>query len=145
MIRVVVAALLALAILAAAMPAIESARQDRTEAQVEAAIDDIDEAAVDLTRSEEPVKHGPGAKRVVTVKIPAAGFAAADVEYLRIGADDGRYEFRIEDRRQRARHGRIPVHGSDGEPVVLSEPGTHRLALRLVADGSGTRVVVERL
>lgn len=144
MIRLAVTVVLAVAVLAAATPAIESGRIARTEAQVNAAVDDVDAAALDLLAAEDPVERGPGARRVVTVRLPSRGVAAAEVEALRIGSG-GRYAYRIGGAPERVRYGRAPVHTADGEPLVLREDGSHRLVLRLVERNGERVVVVERV
>jgi len=144
-IRVVVTVLLAIAILAAAMPAVENAAADRSEAQLRSGVESIDAAAVDLVESEEAVPGTVGARRTVEVRIPAADVGAAGVERLAISGSDRGYEFRVEGRDETEIHGTVPVHTIDGEPLVLRDPGTHELVLALVEVGGDRRVVITRL
>lgn len=145
MIRVVVTVLLAVAILAAAMPAVEHAAADRSEDRLRASVDEIDAAAVELADSEEAVPGTEGARRTVEVTLPADGFAAAGVERFAISGTDRRYAYRVEGRPTRERRGSVPVHTLDGEPLVLREPGSHELVLALVTIEGERRIVVARL
>lgn len=145
MIRVVVTVLLAVAILAASLPAVEHAAADRSEEQLGAGIDSIDAAALELAKSEEAVPGTEGARRTVEVTLPADGVAAAGVERFAISGADRRYAYRVEDRAEREHRGSVPVHTLDGEPLVLRESGTHELVLVLVEVEGGRRVVVARL
>jgi hypothetical protein len=144
-IRVVVTILLAAALLAAALPAVEDAAADRSERQLRAEIRDVDAAATDLLRSEEAVPGTAGARRTVAVTIPSPGIGAGDVEQLRISGTDRRYSFRVDGRDSREITGTVPVHTLDGEPLVLREPGTHEFVLALVQVEGDRRVVIAPL
>ncbi|GAB3686220.1 hypothetical protein GCM10028857_17940 [Salinarchaeum chitinilyticum] len=145
MIRVVVTVLLAIALLAASMPAVEHAGADRSEEQLRSGVRNLDAAATALAESEEAVPGTVGARRTVAVRIPAADIGAAGVERFAISGSDRRYAFRVEGRDETVRFGTVPVHTLDGEPLVLREPGTHELVLALVEIGGDRRVVVARL
>lgn len=144
MIRVVVTVLLAVAIVAAAMPAVEHAGEDRSDAAVRVAIDDIDDAATDLARSEEAVPGTAGARRSVTVRLPAAAVGSAPVDRLELSGTDRRYTYQVAGRDARTVRGTVPVYTLDGEPLVLREPGRHDLVLALVSLEGQRRVVVAR-
>lgn len=144
MIRVVVTVLVALALVAASLPAIEHAAADRSDAQVRAAIDDVDAAATDLARSEEAAPGTTGARRVVTVEIPRERPTAAAVERVTIAPEGRRYRYRIDGRSPESVRGTVPVYTLDGEPLVLREAGRHRLVLALVRVEGSRRVVVAR-
>lgn len=144
MIRLVVTVLVALALVAASLPAIEHAGADRSDAQVRAAIDDVDAAATDLARSEEAVPGTAGARRVLTVDLPAEALAAAAVERVVVEPEGRLYRYRVEDRSGRTVRGTTPVYTLGGEPLVLREAGSHRLVLALVEVEGSRRVVVER-
>ncbi|AGN02033.1 hypothetical protein L593_10440 [Salinarchaeum sp. Harcht-Bsk1] len=145
MIRVVVTVLLAIALLAAALPAVEDAAADRIERQLRADIEAIDTAATELLRSEEAVPGTAGARRTVSVTLAADGIAAAPVEEVRISSTDRRYSFRVEGRGERKLRGTVPVHTLGDEPLVLREPGTHELVLALVRVEGERRVVIARI
>lgn len=144
MIRVVVTVLLAVALLAASLPAVEDAAADRSERQLRAEVRDLDAAATDLMRSEEAVPGTAGARRTVEVTIPTPGIGAGEVEQLRISGTARHYSFRVEGRDRREITGTVPVHTLDGEPLVLREPGTHELVLALVQVEGERRVVIAR-
>jgi hypothetical protein len=144
-IRVVVTVLLAAALLAASLPAVEDAAADRSERQLRAEIRDLDAAATDLLRSEEAVPGTAGARRSVDVTIPSQGIGAGAVQRLRISGTDRRYAFRVEGRDRREVLGTVPVHTLDGEPLVFREPGTHEFVLALVQVEGERRVVIATL
>lgn len=144
MIRVVVTVLLALALVAASLPAIAHVAADRSDAQVRAGIDDLDAAATDLARSEEAVPGTEGARRVVAVEIPAEGLSAAAVAHVTIAPDGRRYRYRIGGRSAESVRGTVPVYTLDGEALVLRDAGRHRLVLALVDVEGSRRVVVAR-
>jgi hypothetical protein len=144
-IRIVVTVLLAIAILAAALPAVEHAAADRSEEQLLASVEEIDAVALDLAESEEAVPGTEGARRTVEVTLPADGVAAAGVERFAINGTDRRYAFRVDGRPPRERRGSVPVRTLDGDPLVLRESGTHELVLALVEIEGERRVVVARL
>lgn len=145
MIRVVVSVMLAVALVAAAQPAVEQAAGERTDAEVRAAVDELDVAATELARSEEAAAGAGCARRVVTLALPAAGPATAPVERLVVEPTGSAYHYRVGGRANRTVAGSVPVYTLDGEPLVLEEAGRHRLVLTLVEVGGTRRVVVERL
>lgn len=144
MIRVAVTVALAVALLAASLPAIEYAAAERSDARVRAAIEDLDAAATDLARSEEATPGTAGARRVVTVRLPRRGATTAAVERVVVTAANRSYRYRVAGREPRTVHGTVPVYPVRGEPLELRAPGEHRLVLRLVEVGGDRRVVIER-
>lgn len=144
MIRVVVSVLLGVALLAASLPAVEHAAEERSDAQVRAAIDDVDVAAAELARSEEAVPGTAGARRVVTVDVPAKGLAAAEVTHVTVAPSNRTYRYRVAGRSPQTVRGDVPVYTAEGRPLVLRTSGRHRLTVRLVHVGGDRRVVVER-
>lgn len=144
MIRVVVTVLLALAIVAAAMPVIDDEAADRSDASLRAEIESIDLAATALVRSEESVPGTVGARRAVTVELPPSDIAAAGVDHLTISPANRSYRYRIDGRTPHTVQGRTPVYTLDGEPMVLQAAGTHELVLALVEVEAERRVVVAR-
>lgn len=144
MIRVAVSVLLAVALVAASLPAIEHAAAERSDVQMRAAIDDLDAAAAELARTEEAAPGTEGARRVVTVELPERGLAAAQVAHLTVSPTNRTYRYRVAGRTERTVRGRVPVYVADGRPLELRSAGRHRLVLRLVEVGGERRVVVER-
>lgn len=141
MIRVVLAVVLALALLATSLPAIESARADRTERILQDDIDGLDDAAMDLRRTDEHV-DGPGARRVVEIELPEQGWGAAGVERVRIPGNGTAPSYRLAERPERivGTESKL-VRPEDREPITLRDPGRHRLLLTL-GERDGERVVV---
>lgn len=163
MIRVVLAVLLAASILAVALPAIDDARTTRTSDAMASAAERVSRAARTLVASDDPTAPTvPGARRVVTVRVPADSWGWRGVRSVTIrgerggattetarsdapdeeGPTDAALTYRLSggDRR------RIPlavegaaVRTPDG-PVVFG-PGRRSVTLSLVAD-RGLAVVV---
>ena len=156
MLRAVVAVALASALLATTLPAVETTTRERTATHVASEVDRLETAIADL-RAREQAAIGPGARRVVAVRVPGRDWTHAGVDYLAIGGTpDGREPAKTETAFA------WRVHGSDGDrrrvagiPVepgtcgdgalVLREPGVHRLALRLVERGGKRRILVREL
>ncbi|UIP01157.1 hypothetical protein Hbl1158_07365 [Halobaculum sp. CBA1158] len=144
MIRAVLAVAVAVALLAASVPAVESARADRTAAALERIPDRIDSAAAGLVASEPPVVADgpPTARRVLAVRLPSRTLARAGVDSLSIcpvGADGSAALVAVVEgdrtvRRLLAGRFALPPGG-----VVLREPGRHRLALVPVEGPSPAR------
>lgn len=69
-VRLLLAAVVAAALLGAAMPVVDDARHDHARTDADRAATSIAEAITDLHRSSDPVPRGvPGAERVVTVDL----------------------------------------------------------------------------
>jgi hypothetical protein len=163
-IRAVLSVTLAAALLAAALPALDDAARTRTAATVEADAEHLRDVATALATTDDAVPADrPGARRVVTVRLPPDSLATAPVEHLAVG---GRPDaaaapgsatavtglptdapdvlaYRLAGRPTQTV--RVPVDlRTPGGPVVLREAGTHRLTLGLVRDEQGVSVVVRR-
>ncbi|MXR41555.1 hypothetical protein GRX01_09420 [Halobaculum sp. WSA2] len=95
MIRVVVAVAVAAALLSASLPAVETARVDRTTAAVERVPDRIDRAARSALAGEperrSSLGSAPTARRVVSVAVPGESIGTAPVRSLSLcpGAERG--------------------------------------------------------
>lgn len=140
-VRVVLAAVLAAALLAASLPAVEAVRTDRTTAAMDRTVDRVQRAGNALLTNEAA---DAGARRVVTVALPARSFTAAGVDQFAVRCSaDCTVDYRLagSDLHQR-RLPSVPLATPDG-PVVFSSPGTHRLALGLDRQ-NGSRVVTVR-
>lgn len=142
MIRLVVGVVLAAALLAASLPAIEDARVDRTNAQVETTTSRLRVAAASLLATDAAVV-GPGARRVVTVRLPDRTLTSAAVRsfvvrcrpFCTVVVDfEGghRRTFRLDD---------LPFRTPAG-PIRLDDPGPHRLVLGLRPAADGPVVTV---
>ena len=161
MLRVVVAVALSMALLTVSLPALETARRDHSAQRVTGELDGLTAAIEDVHAREGAVPDGTaGARRVVTLRLPARTWTDAGVEYVAVGGrldrsppgegDEVDLSWQVTGRQPRERriHG-VAVEartdaGGDG-PLVLREPGTHRLAITLVERGNRTVVVVRRL
>lgn len=135
MIRTLLSVALAAALLAASLPAIESAAADRTAAALDRDIDRIERAGASLLADDDP-----GARRVVTVRLPAASLGSAGVDAFTIDCQPRcTARYRLDDAGSRTRRLSFPLTTPDG-PVRLGRAGDHRLTLRLVRSDAG-RVV----
>lgn len=155
MLRVVVAVALATALLSVTVPALDVAKRDRGSTQIERSVERLTAAVADLRDREAAVPAGEaGARRVVTVRLPARTWSTAGVEYLAIGGrPDGSSghaaaAWRVAGGHERARQvSGVRVEGDGARSpegvLVVERPGTHRLELELV-ERDGRRIVVVR-
>ncbi|WP_251344190.1 DUF7311 family protein [Haloplanus halophilus] len=143
MIRVVLSVLLAVALLAVAVPGVDEGRRARTATELGGVTDRVERAVRSLLAREDPTRPGvTGARRIVRYRLPSRSWVAAGAT-LRIDGDRDRIGYRIGDRPPRWR----PLPGVDlrtpSGPVVVERPGRHRLVVSLVRD-DGVGVVVSR-
>lgn len=138
MIRALLAVVLAAALLAASLPAVKSAAADRTAASLDRDVDDLERAGSSLLARDDP-----GARRVVTVSLPAETLSAVGVEAFTINCDPHcSVRYTLETGASRVRRLSVPLATPDGV-VRLSRPGDHRLTLGLGVDDD-RRVVTVR-
>lgn len=163
MLRAVLAVALAVALLAASLPAVDRARRDHADSQVRGQLERLATAARTLAARNDPVPVGnAGATRTVTLRLPARGWRSAGVAYVAIGGVPGNVTtdtpdgdvlawrlaggptrvVRVED---------VAVHtvadgrvAPDGRPLVVHEPGRHRVELSLVRHRGRPLVLVRR-
>lgn len=132
MIRAVLAVSLAAALLAASLPAIDAAAADRTAAALDREADRVEHAGTSLLAEDDP-----GARRVVTVTLPARSLTAAGVDTLSIDCQPRcALRYSLDGGAARVRRLALPLRLPDG-PVRLATPREHRLVLRLVDDPEG--------
>ncbi|WP_424019757.1 DUF7311 family protein [Halorientalis pallida] len=161
MLRVVVAVVLASALLAASLPGIDLAARERSEATLTAEADRLRTAIADLRHRESAVGDGAGARRIVSVGIPARARTDAGVAALALGGVPGQARaargsavdlaWRVHGGEVRTR--RLPgvrvVHCRDGrvrdEPLVLDSPGEYRIALTRIERDGERLIAVRRL
>lgn len=155
MIRVVIAVVVATALLAASLPAVDSARADRTAAQLDGELAALSDSAASLVDRDDATATGlPGARRVVSLTIPARSWTAAGVDSVTVGCRDEcrrpTVSYTLDNGRTRRVHLDLPLVVADG-PLVFRASGTHRLTLTLERGdverqpgSSGTVVVVRR-
>jgi len=157
MLRVVVAVVLGAALFATTLPAVETAKHQRTDAHLAGEVDRLTAAVADL-RAREQATAGSGARRVVTVRVPHRDWTDARVSYVAIGGrpeaargerNETTVAWRIEGGPRRTRHVpgiRVDAVGTTGDrPLVLREPGTHRIAVELVWRAGERRLLVSRV
>lgn len=160
MLRVVVAIVLAVALLSVSLPALDTARHDHSEQRVHATLARLTAAIADVHAREAAVREGAaGAQRIVTVRLPARTWADAGIEYLAIGAhpdhpgvdeaNESTFVWQVTGNQpQERRVTSVPVEAdteSDENPLVIQEPGVHRLVVTLSERRNRTVVVVKRL
>ncbi|SDM10800.1 hypothetical protein SAMN04487949_0877 [Halogranum gelatinilyticum] len=150
MIRVVVAVAVATALLATSLPAVDSARADRTAAHLDGEMARLSAAATSLVDDDDATVSGvPGARRVLSVSVPARSWTAAGVDAIRVGCRDGEgcrrpmVGYELDNGRQRRVRLDVPLVVADG-PLVLRETGRHRLTLTLTRRDGSVAVVVAR-
>ncbi|WP_144901790.1 DUF7311 family protein [Halobellus captivus] len=152
MIRLVVAAVLTVATLAAAMPAIDDARATGTDAKLEGTIDRIERAGRALATGEDATsRRSHAATRRVTVRFPRASLTTARPSFVAVGGKpDGPgnrstvvYGPSTGSTRLRSLSIPTPVRTPDG-PVVFEATGRHAVSIALVADRGQPVLVVTR-
>lgn len=145
MIRAVLAVLVVLAIFGVSQPVIQQGRQDHAATLLAEEVDEFVEQSQDLVRTDEAV-GGPGARRIVTVELPADRRFSAGASYLEIdGGARPTVEWATEggDRRRRVLDGLSIRTPGDG-PLRLERSGTHRLLLSLGGSPGEPIVDVDR-
>jgi hypothetical protein len=140
-IRIVLAVVLTVALFATVLPAVEEGRTTRTAILMDDVVDRLERAARSLRAHEDPVRTGlTPARRTVRFRLPSRSWSTVGAS-LRVDGRDDAVTYRLDGRRPH----RVPISGVDirtpGGPVVVRDPGTHRLVLELIRnDGAGVRV-----
>jgi hypothetical protein len=140
-VRTAVAVALAIAILAASLPAIQSARVDHADARIEAAVADLERTAGALAADNAVVETDP-ARRWLSLQLPTETWASSGTAELDVPPDPGETDVRW-----RAAGG--PTRNRTFEDVAiaarpafrLETGGRHRVRLTLT-QRAGRRVVV---
>lgn len=150
MIRYAVAALLTLAILGAALLAIDDAASETTERELRTEIATLEAAAIDLEANEElsPAAH-PNPQRVVDVSIPTRSLTRTGVSRVEIepvndaDASIARYVLADGTRGRELLETRIVYRDPTADrPTELGGSGRQRLRLVLLPDENDEPVVV---
>lgn len=151
MLRVVFATALAVLLVGAATPAVDDARRSNSAAAVRGDLEALERAAGSLLATDEDAP-GAGARRSVTVRVPERAWTESGVTYVSIGGSPGGRAsgpdrrgvvvYRVRGGQPRRVSLPVPLWTPDG-PLVLREPGEHRLTLTVERVG-GRRVVVVR-
>ncbi|WP_435179680.1 DUF7311 family protein [Halorussus sp. AFM4] len=157
MLRLVLAAALAVALVAAVTTAVDDARATRTERLAGRELDRVGATAATLAREESP-----GARRTLDLSLPADSPTAAPLAFVSLGGLPGEetiradtagrdvLAFRVADGRRHVRRVAADLRvvrggrtsDDDRQALVLSSGGSYAVTLRLVrSDGRRTVVV----
>lgn len=150
MIRAVLAVCLAVALLGVALPAVENASHDHAASVADAELARLRATLTDLAATDDALPaDSPGARRLVTLRIPTPDLTTAPVAYLAIGGVPGgeagdaspthtdRLAYRLQGEGPRTVSVPLDLRTPGDGPLVLRSPGRHRLRCRLVADDDG--------
>jgi hypothetical protein len=143
--RTVLAAALATALVGLAIPVVDDARVGRSDRAVRAEIAALDRAADSLVAADE-VTPGPGARRTVGLSLPESSWSAAGVEFLTIrdGTEPDSHGrstvvYRLDGGRERRVRLDAPL-SPPGDELRIDGGGRHRIVLSLVRV-DGTRAI----
>jgi hypothetical protein len=141
MLRVVLAVALAVALLAIAVPAVETARVQYSDQRIASEFEALETVAETLReRNDPPPKGTSGARTVTTLRLPTKGWASAGVDRLTI-AENGTVRWRVSGGSEQTRHLSAVEFRPVGGELRLDSGGRHRLVLQIQPDES---VRVER-
>lgn len=144
MIRLVVAVALAVGLLALAAPAVERAAVQRTTGALDRTATALASASHDLTATAPPVPFAtPGARRLVTLRLPSPGPTAAPVHHLRLRCHGPRRLQFVGSVGGRRRTASVPVEWpvALANTVARSRRVSERGGLVLESDASGDTAV----
>ncbi len=115
MLRAVLAVVLAVALLGAAFPAVETARVERSATLAEGELAAFETAARDLVGTEDPAPDPRrAARRTVTVDVPTTSFTTARVTFVAVGGVPDRGAAGGPDRPAKAADGAVIAYRLDG-------------------------------
>ena len=153
MIRVVLTVLVAVALLAASMPAVETARTATTAERIGAEGERLERAIGGVVADSTPVSDpAMAAQTTVLLRVPT-GFAAADIDRVALVESPDRpggvaLAYRIDGRPERTlRVGTGPAETAvdlGGGPIALRPGGANRIRVRYV-DDDGPTVRIRRI
>jgi len=150
---VVLTVLVAVALLAASMPAVETARTATTAERIGTEAHRLERAIGDVAAGSMPVSDPATAARTTVLVRAPSGFAAADLDRVALVEPSDRsggvaLAYRLDGGSERAfRIGTGPVPAAVdlvGAPIELRPGGTSRVRLRYV-DDDGPTVRVDRI
>lgn len=152
MLRVVLAAVLATAVLGASLPAVDGARVDRTATALDASIERLSAAGSSLAvGSDAPRDPAVAPRRTVALSLPRPTWTAAAVEYVAVGGSPGgpgnrsavTYATEGGGETTRLLSVPLPVRTPRG-PVVFRGRGERAVSLSLRTTSDGPTLVVGR-
>lgn len=153
MFRAVLAVALAVALLGASLPAVDTARVERADATVERELRRLADEMRLLDRREDPATEGArGPRWRVRVRLPRRSWTSAGIEHVSLSNRTGRnrsngtvFRWRVDGGHRRAMYlPSVRVRPAEDGSLAFRTGGTHRLALGLVRDGGTTVVTVRR-
>lgn len=148
-VRVVLAVVLATALVATALPAMDAGGERATDAHLRGEVGELERTAAALLETEETAWNESDApQRTVTVAVPERGWWRAGVDHFVVrdpAADStrGRVAYDIDGRRERVCTLDVAMRPDDG-PIDIRRAGEHELRLRLVRSDGKRTVVVDR-
>lgn len=145
-VRVVLAAVTATALMAASSPAASTARADRADAAMQRQVSAIAESLQSLVTRDDATPAGD-ARRVVTLRVPERTVTTAGVDRLTIRTADGGgvATWTVANRGQKREPlVDVPVRPADGA-LGLRDPGVHKLVFTLTTVDGRRVVSVRRL
>lgn len=152
MIRLVIAAVLTLATVAAATPAVDHARATRTDTMIEGTVDRLERAGARLAAGSDAIPtRRRAAVRRVSVRYPSESLTAARPAFLAVGGRPGgpgnrsvvAYALKSSPTRRRTLSFPVPIRTPDG-PVVFRDDGRYSVSIALVAEAGRPTLVVSR-
>ncbi|MFB6127653.1 MAG: hypothetical protein ABEJ79_10235 [Halolamina sp.] len=142
-VRTVLAVLLAVALMAASLPAVDVARTAHATGELRETTAALSTGVERFAARNDPIGGGPGARLSVAVRLPARTATTAPVDRFVLDAAADAMRFRVRGGTLSVR--RLPVSLSVSgrrERLELTAPGTHRLTFRLRRVDGGEAVVV---
>lgn len=139
MLRVVLAVAMAAALLAASLPAVDTARVHHGDERTVGELDALEAAATTLAERNDPPPPGvAGPRRTVTLSLPEGTWSAAALERLHIDPIDRSESYtpvrwRVDGGTSQTRQLRANI--TTGERLVIEDGGQQRLVLELRSDG----------
>jgi hypothetical protein len=166
-IRAILAVCLAVALLGVALPAVENASRDHAAGVADAELTRLRATLADLAATDDALPaDSPGARRLVTLRLPTPDLTTAPVAYLAVGgvpdsdsraqsdsmpdrpetdSTPDRLAYRLDGGQPQIVTVPVDLLTPDAEPLVVRSAGRHRLRCRLLADETGVGVRVERV
>ncbi|GAA0244158.1 hypothetical protein ACFFQF_03740 [Haladaptatus pallidirubidus] len=167
-VRVVLAVILAVALCSLSYPAIEDARTTRAEHHADGELATVENALIDLSEENAVSMAHPGARRAITLSLPAESASGVGIAFIAIGGLPGSehgtdasgdvlayrvggeihvrhvpFDLRVARRsEQKDGHGRILE--SDRIPLVVRSTGETEIVLSLVERRGKRLVLVSR-
>lgn len=142
MLRAVLAVVMAAALLAVSVPAVETARIQYSDERVDGELDAIEAAATTLTERNDPPPPGvPGPRRTITIDLPEKTWSTAGVAELRLTPAGSEAHttarWRVSGGTEHARQlqARVVTPQGTGD-IVLRDGGRQQLVLELQADST---------